>query len=67
MLFAESPISMTKVRKLSKNHDCFAEKVAKSRYFPLFTFGMVEIRRIYINIPHWIWRFSFCIFMQDDE
>ena len=33
MLFAESPISMTKVRKLSENQDFFAEKVAKSGYF----------------------------------
>ena len=33
MLFARSPISLTKVRKLSENQEIFAEKVAKSGYF----------------------------------
>lgn len=36
MLFAEPPISMTKVRKLSENQEIFAEKVIKSGCFSLF-------------------------------
>ena len=33
--YTEPPISIAKVRKLSENQEFFAEKVAKSGYFPL--------------------------------
>ena len=40
--YTEPPISMTKVRHLSENHECLAEKVVKSGYLPLFK-GMTSV------------------------